>query len=318
MSSDQRELLTVCLNPAWQKTLVFPRLTLGAVNRAEQLREAGGGKGINAARALRKVGAPVAVALFSGGHTGGLLLQELRAAGVRVLAAEVDPPTRTCTTLVDLATATVTELIEPSGEASPAAVGDLLAKVIEALPRVAGAAICGTAPPGVPDTVYGEIAAAARRRGVPVLLDTVKAVGPALAAGIDVLKVNAAELRGLTGLAGIPAAARLCLEQHRVRWVGVTDGPGVAWLVGPGTTLRYELPRLDGVRSTIGAGDCASGILLERIAATGLEATAMPAAFADALAAASASCLTDIPALFDPAQAARLRQRLTWRALPDT
>lgn len=315
MPPDGREVLTIGLNPAWQKTLVFPQLALGTVNRAAELRESGGGKGVNAARALRGVGAPVAVALFRGGRTGDLLDADLRATGIRAVAAVVAAATRTCTTLVDLATGTVTELIEPSAPVPAEAVAELLARVTEALAQVGGVAICGRAPPGVPDSAYGEITAAARRRGVPVLLDNVKGSGPALAAGVDVLKVNAAELRELTGVAEVCAGARQCLAQYGLRWVGVTDGPGQAWLVGPDTVLRYDLPRLEHPRSAIGAGDCATGILLARMVATGLGREAMEAAFADALAAASASCLTDVPAGFDPAAAADLRRRLTWTRL---
>jgi len=316
MASDRGELLTVCLNPAWQKTLVFPHLALGTVNRAAEFRESGGGKGINAARALRVLGAPVAVALFRGGHTGDLLAAELLSAGVRAVDTMVGDATRTCTTLVDLAAGTVTELIEPSAPVAAEAVADLVAKVVAAVARVAGVAICGRAPPGVPECVYGEIAAAARRQRVPLLLDNVRGSGAALAAGVDVLKVNAAELRELTGIAEVCPGARQCLRDHRLRWVGVTDGPGRAWLVGPDTALCYELPRLERPRSAIGAGDCATGVLLERMVAAGLGAAAMEAAFADALAAASASCLTDIPARFDPAVAAALRAGLTWGRSP--
>jgi sugar/nucleoside kinase (ribokinase family) len=82
--------------------------------------------------------------------------------------------------------------------------------------------------------------------------------------------------------------------------------------------LCYEVPHLDGVRSTVGAGDCATGILLAHIASGGLAAPAMAEAFADALAAASASCLTDVPAQFDPADADRLRSRLRWRVVTGT
>jgi fructose-1-phosphate kinase PfkB-like protein len=156
--------------------------------------------------------------------------------------------------------------------------------------------------------------AAARRQGLPVLLDTVKDVGPALAAGVDVLKVNAAELQALSGSDDIVGGAQRCRQRYGLRWVGVTAGPGTAWLVGTDAVLRYDLPRLAGVRSTIGAGDCATGVLLERVAVAGWGREAMAAGFADALAAASASCLTDVPAQFDPAMAARLRAGLTWHS----
>jgi tagatose 6-phosphate kinase len=307
MNTVPAQVLTVCLNPAWQKALFFPRLQLGAVNRAARVCASGGGKGINAARALRGVGRPVTVALFAGGHTGELLRAELAAAGCGDLSEVCAAPTRTCTTVVDLASGSVTELIEPSAPVAPEQVNALLARILALLPRLAGVALCGTVPPGVPETFYGEVARAARAAGARVVLDGVTGVGPALDAGVDVLKVNAAELRQLTGRDDLADAARACLGRYRLTWLGVTAGPDAAWLFGPDLAVRYDLPRLEAVRSTIGAGDCATGILLARLAGTDLQRTTVVEAFAAALAAASASCLTDIPALFEPATAARLR-----------
>jgi tagatose 6-phosphate kinase len=312
MSVAPAHVLTVCLNPAWQKALFFPRLTLGAVNRAERACTSGGGKGINAARALRVAGIPVSVALFAGGHTGELLRADLAAIGCGALCECDVPPTRTCTTVVDLAAGTVTELIEPSGTIHPAAVAALRAQIMAALPGLAGVALCGSVPPGVPETFYAEVAQAARAAGALVILDGVSGVGATLEAGVDILKINATELRILANRSDLEAAARYCLGRYRVRWLGVTAGPEAAWLFGPGVTVRYDLPALAAVRSPIGAGDCATGILLGRCAGTDRGRDTLIAAFAAALAAASASCLTDLPALFVPAQAADLQAHLRW------
>jgi tagatose 6-phosphate kinase len=312
MNSAPVHVLVVCLNPAWQKGLFFPRFTLGAVNRAERVCEAGGGKGVNAARALRLAGVPVTVALFAGGQTGERLRADLAAAGCGVLCECGAAPTRTCTTVVDLDGGSVTELIEPSAPVAPTALAALRAKIMAALPGLAGVALCGSVPPGVPETFYGEVARAARAAGALVVLDGVSGVGPALEAGVDLLKINAAELRLLTGVDDLRAAAGRCRERYRLPWLGVTAGPEAAWLFGPEVAVRYELPHLHGVRSPIGAGDCATGILLGRSAGTDLGRELLIETFAAALAAASASCLTDIPALFAPAEAARIRAQIRW------
>lgn len=310
MNSERRQLIALCLNPAWQRTLIFAQFTTGAVNRAERLCEAGGGKGINAARAIRLAGGTVSVALFAGGHTGDQLRAELKAAGSGEISVSVDTPTRTCTTIVDRAAGTVTELIEPSGRVSAEQVDALRERILAALPGGAAVALCGTVPPGVPESFYGDIARAARAAGALVVLDGVTGVGAALAAGVDLLKVNAAELRVLAGAVDLATAARQCRARWGVGWIGVTDGPGAAWLFGPDGATRFDLPRLDRVRSTIGAGDCVTGVLLQRLAGSALSAATVGTAFAEALAAAAASCLTDTPAEFDPAVAAELRRHL--------
>ena len=316
MDVARRNLLAVCLNPAWQKTLCFQAVRRGAVNRAESRRECGGGKGVNAARACRLAGGEVAVALFAGGHTGDLLLAELTAAGIGNLTVRTDVATRTCTSVVDLADGSVTELIEPSGRVTQAQVEALRALLQATLPGMAAVALCGTLPPGVPESFYADLAGAARRGGAMVLLDGMTGAGLALAAGVDLLKLNLGEFLALTGAATAAAAARLCRERYGVAWIGVTDGPRPAYLFGPGLQQRWSLPPLPGQGSSIGAGDCATGVLLQRLAGRDLERETVTAAFAAALAAASASCLTDVPALYDPVQAERLRAGLAVAGIP--
>ncbi len=316
MTPETPRLLAVCLNPAWQKTLSFDRLTLGAVNRAASLRECGGGKGVNAARAMRIAGASVTVAYVAGGATGALLSSELAADGIASIQAQQPGGTRVCTTLVDGASGVVTELIEPSSAVPAGVVEALLGRVLAAVPRHAGVALCGSTPPGVPESFYADVARAARAAGAVVLLDGVKGVGATLEAGVDLIKINAGELRLLSGLDDLAAAAAQCRRRWRLGWLGVTAGPEAAWLFGPGVTRRWRLPRLQGLRNTTGAGDCASGIWLQRLAGRRLDDAAVAAAFVEALAAASASCLTDPPSAFDPACAAVLRAQIRPEGLP--
>ena len=312
-------ILSVCLNPAWQKTLFFARVTPGAVNRARDLRESGGGKGVNLARALRCRNAPVTVALFAGGDTGRRLLTDLETGGAKALAVAVPGATRTCVTIVDETTGAVTELIEPSLPV-PAAAGTEMEKLLRAQAgKCAGVALCGTYPPGVSEGLYLRAAEAARNAGIPVLLDSIRQVKTTLASGIDLLKINRAELAELTGEASIEAGCARILNRFRVSWIGITDGPQRAFLAGRETGFAFRLPPLPRCRNTIGAGDCASGIFLAEIAArirqTQIPTAALPpevvaAAFAQALAAASASCMTDLPAVYAPREQQTLKEKI--------
>ena len=49
-------ILTVCLNPTLQKTLCFPSVTQGEVNRTDNHRLDASGKGINVSRVLTQLG----------------------------------------------------------------------------------------------------------------------------------------------------------------------------------------------------------------------------------------------------------------------
>lgn len=73
-------VLALCPNTAWQKTLLFEKLQLNAVNRAAAVKQTGGGKGVNVLRVLRRLGVPASIAGFVGG--GG---RQAPAPGVRRL-----------------------------------------------------------------------------------------------------------------------------------------------------------------------------------------------------------------------------------------
>ncbi len=311
------KLLAVGLNAAWQKILVFKDLHRGQVNRAEAVITQTGGKGVNCASAVFTAGGRAVVAQFTGGQTGDWIRADLRRRGIPDLTVAVAAPTRVCTTLVSDADGSATELIEPSGTVTPAECAALRDQVLAMLPDVRGVSLCGTFPPGVPATLYAEIAAAARPRAL-VLLDACRSVEPTLQAGIDVLKINAAELRLLTGCADMPAAARLLAQRYGPLWIAVTAGPDAAFLFGAGGAWRFALPPLTGVRNPIGAGDTTAGVFLWHLTkargadlpASRLVPEAVIAAYKEALAAASASCLTLTPAAFDPAVATDLRSRI--------
>jgi len=314
MHTTKKNILSICLNPAWQKTLIFARIVPGEVNRAQTLRESGGGKGINLVRALlpaqhRKM----AVALFHGGWTGRLLVQELRKAEIEELAVATAGTTRICTTVVDLDSQTVTELIEPSSTITGEEVQSMRQMILERLPDFRGVALCGTLPPGVPGSLYADIADAARQNGIDILLDGIKGATACLEAGVDMLKINASELRLLTGEIGVADAMSACLQRFRINWLGVTDGPNQAFLGSLKGRWQFLLPSLASVVNTTGAGDCASGVMLSQVIQRGggpIRAETAVNSFHTALACASASCLTEEPSVFEWNQAQKIKTRI--------
>ncbi len=302
-------ILAVCPNPAWQKTLTFNKLQSGAVNRAESVRECGGGKGINVTRVLRYLGFPVTVAAFAGGETGKSLKEELLQSGAGDLTLSCQNPTRCCYTIIDKATGLATELIEPSPEIAQSEGTALLQRMETRMPEFSAVCLSGTLPPGVNAEFYAQTAVFAQQAGIPVLLDAFRDILATLAIGVHMLKINAGELRELSGESDLGTGARKILSAWPVTWLAVTDGPDAAWLFTAKKTWRFAIPLLPKIISPIGAGDCAAAILVRRLA----EKTApekMPTCFTEALACASASCLTAYPSVFDPEEAEKIRSSI--------
>ncbi len=305
-----KPILAVGLNPAWQHTLSFPSLCLGEVNRATGFHAGASGKAVNVARAAQRLGHAARILQVAGGETGHRLCRELDREGIGHVSIKVRAPTRVCTTCLDAVCGTMTELIGPAACIPPNAVRRLHLHLAREIPASGGIALCGTLPPGVPPEIYAQITVAARCHGLPVLLDAWRDTGPALAAGPDILKVNRRELLHLMASRSLAKAATDCLARYQVGAVAVTDGPANAWLFTRKGAWRFRLPPLTRVVSPLGAGDTVTAVVLARI----LDGIDLPAAFADGLAAGSASCLTDRPALFDPDEMARLRRDIEIRS----
>ena len=83
-------ILTVCLNPAVDKTCTIDRLQSGEVNRLESAVSLAGGKGVNVAKVLRAFSMPVAIVGFLGGMGGKLIEETLEKLGVEIVYNHAD------------------------------------------------------------------------------------------------------------------------------------------------------------------------------------------------------------------------------------
>lgn len=306
-------LLAVGLNPALQKTLVYDRWERGQVNRAREILVSVGGKGQQFSRAAsRLIPGMITLAQFLGGENGARLDRMLTDSGVKQITVATSGETRSCITVIDAARGDTTELIEPSSPILPGEAEQLLTRTLDILARgeISGLALCGTYPPGVEQGFYVSLA---RAKGKAcLLLDSYREITATLATGqVDILKVNAHELRSLAAVCGgrerpvaaeavesIPEMAQSVFAAHPLRWLAVTAGPETAWLCerpGAPTAIRphhtwrfyeYHLPVVEDVVNPIGAGDTVGAVFLAQLIA------GVPAhiAFACGLAAGSASC----------------------------
>ena len=208
------------------------------------------------------LGTPAETAGFNGGETGRRVESFLKSYGVGTRAlTPMKPPTRICSTLIDQAAGTVTELVEEAPAPGPAAVRRF---VRENLRRASGAAmlvIGGTLPPFAGDDFYVGFVRAAAEAGVPVVIDSHRT------ALIDVLferpllaKLNVRELE--TTLQEPLNSERkilrgmLDLMNMGAQNVFVTQGGRAAYLMTRGGTWRFTPPELRQRVNPIGSGDC--------------------------------------------------------------
>jgi 1-phosphofructokinase/tagatose 6-phosphate kinase len=302
-------IVTVTLNAALDRSLTVPTLQLGQRHRASEVLTLAGGKGINVARALKRLDVPVVATGLAGGRTGTRIVEELTGEAILNDFVRIRDESRTSTLVVDPTSGRQTEINEWGPKVSEGELGMLMDK-LRYLSRGADAVVfAGSLPRGVSDTFYADAARELARRNVRVVLD---AEGEPLRLGVDVepwlVAPNQHEAEQLVGqelndeedfLMALDTIAEL-----GARNVVVTlDTGGFALVREDRQIRRYRavVPRLEPV-SVVGAGDAFLAQWLTSVL------DGAPAADALRLAAATgAASVLDVGAgRFDPAEAKRL------------
>jgi len=309
MSNKKPSILAIGANPAWQKVLQFENLQHNQVNRAAALWSFASGKGVNFTRAGRCWNAAeIQLLQFVGGDNGKLLLEDLEREQLLVKSFVSDVPSRCCITCLSAADNSMTELIEPSPAPGRETQAEALKFFQSKLAQFDAVALCGQLPAGMDVDFYCQCAAMAAASGKMLLIDAWKNIAPVLEKAVDaVLKINTDELAALTGIENVLDALRCLLQNSRLTALAVTNGPGEAKLaLRSGEIFSFAIPQLPQIVNPVGSGDTASAVLLSEL----LNQTAPEVAFARALAAASANCLSMKCGEFDPLQAEKIYQNI--------
>jgi 1-phosphofructokinase/tagatose 6-phosphate kinase len=200
-------IITVTLNAAIDKTLEVPNLQLGRRHRSVEQRNLAGGKGVNVARAVKRLGQPVVATGFAGGPTGTRIVESLTEESILNDFVRIREESRTNTAVLDPTLRVedegpghTTEINEPGPEVSAHEV-ELFCDKLLYLAR--GAQICvfaGSLPRGVEPDLYARLVRDVAKLGVTTVLDT---DGEALRHGVraepSVISPNEPEAEGLVG-----------------------------------------------------------------------------------------------------------------------
>ena len=105
-------IVTVTLNAALDRSLTVPIFKLGHRHRASSVLALAGGKGINVARALKRLDVPVVATGLAGGRTGTWIVEELTEEAILNDFVRIRDESRTSTAVVDPTSGTYTEINE--------------------------------------------------------------------------------------------------------------------------------------------------------------------------------------------------------------
>lgn len=280
---------TLTLNPAVDKSVTIDHFVVGRVNRIQTLRMDAGGKGLNVARVIHRLGGEALAVAPAGGSTGRFLAERLVEEGIPHELLSIPGETRTNLKVVDPILGSHTDINEPGPSLDAFSVERLIRLLLEGLGPRDWIVLSGSAPKGTVPSVYADIAQKARTSGVKVVLD---ADGELLDQGLsgrpDVVKPNLDELAAWYGKA-LSTQNDLFLAVKAIQRAGaglviVSMGSDGAWVFSQ--TEAWSVPGLKvEAKSTVGAGDAMVGALTLALA----QGKAPPEALIMAAATATAS-----------------------------
>jgi 1-phosphofructokinase family hexose kinase len=303
---------TLGLSPSLDVVYVLDSVTAGSIHRPRGVVRLAGGKSLNVARALVRLGRPVRAVAPLAGPLGDLVADLLAPTGVELARLTTSAPTRMCVSAADETAGTLTEFYEHA----PPADGSELEQVGAVVDEIAAGdwlVLSGSVPRGTDLDRFVALLAGARKRGVRLAVDTHGPVLPLLleVAAPDVVKINRAEAAELVesepaDLLELGAAVRAAGAAVLV----LTDGAAgaVGWDDGGGWRVTTDA---DPGGYPVGSGDCFLAGLVADLSA----GAPLPDALVTAAAVGAANAAVPGGALFDDATLTHLRERTQVAAL---
>jgi 1-phosphofructokinase/tagatose 6-phosphate kinase len=311
-------IVTVTLNAAIDRTLTVPNFQLGQRHRASQGLTLAGGKGINVARALKRLDIPVVATGLAGGRTGTRIVEELTSEAILNDFVRIADESRTSTAVVDPTSAKYTEINEWGPQVSEEELVMLLDK-INYLARGADMVVfAGTLPRAIDESFYANAVRDLNRRHVRAVLDS---EGQPLRLGVEaepyLVTPNQSEAEALVGQEFSDDEDYL-MALDRIADMGARNVLVTAEARSFGLfreerkrlVFRADAPELEPI-SAVGSGD----VLLAAFLAARVSERSLEASLRQAVAAGAASTLEVGAGRFEPREASRLQSSIEVHAL---
>jgi 6-phosphofructokinase 2 len=252
---------TITMSPSVDYTLSIPHMMPEEKLRASVDATEPGGGGVQVARALRRLDEAVEAIVTLGGDTGSTLANLLHAEGVPVHAIHVNANTRPSLTIFVEDQRVNFRIVGEAGVQTEDEWRQVLDRLneFESLPPYI--VLSGSFPPGVPNSLVGEIADLCRHRRSRLVFDgSGEALRVAVESKVDLIKPSKEELADLVDEDGYDpdfdyrAAARRIVDSGVPRLVVSLGGAGTYVLSAAGDEARMRPPKIE-VASTVAAGD---------------------------------------------------------------
>ncbi|MBF0486341.1 MAG: 1-phosphofructokinase family hexose kinase [Candidatus Omnitrophica bacterium] len=250
-------VLTVTLNPALDKMVRVGTLSVGKETRVQSVSVYAGGKGVNVARALIRLGVKATASGVAGGANGFTLCEKLAEEKIPYAILAVPGETRVNVTMVD-ARENFSRVIEPGAEISSLHLAEYRDFFKKEMKKALKVVISGSLPPGGQPNFYASLIELAKSAGKEVALDASReAFLEGLKACPDIIKPNCEEAEAACGfplnsLKAIRQALQYFSDQGIKKTLISLGGEGLAAADGKDFFMARG-PKLKG--HAVGSGD---------------------------------------------------------------
>jgi 1-phosphofructokinase family hexose kinase len=256
-------ILTVTPNPSIDREILIPGFRLGAIHRPQRVVALAGGKGLNVARTIKRLGGEVCACTILGGHNGRWVEAQLESEGIPLFSAWGTGETRISTSIADPENHKLTEIYEGGPQIDQGIWERFEAAYQSALPQAKWVTFSGSLPPGAPQDGYLRLMRRAQEMDIPVLVDTHgETLHEIIPQGPGLVKVNAEEageiLGGkITAMEQASTASRGLCERGAHTAI-ITLGDRGAVIAREGQAWYARAPQVE-VMAAVGSGDALLG-----------------------------------------------------------
>ncbi|MDR1482233.1 MAG: PfkB family carbohydrate kinase [Synergistaceae bacterium] len=165
-------MITITPNPAIDEVYTVSNFRPGRWFRASDVNRSPGGRGVNVSIILKQLGYDSVSTGFLAGHTGSYIRDEILARGISTNFVDVKGESRSNTFIRDDVGAVETLIADSGPNVGDDAVKRFFWNLERLLPRATAVQMGGSLPPGLPDDFFKGAIDIARRRNIPVFVES--------------------------------------------------------------------------------------------------------------------------------------------------
>lgn len=251
-------ITVITFNPSIDRLYKLDTFKIGSIQRANFVNPTAGGKGLNVAKVLKKLGENVNCVGFLGGFNGEYIKSELNKISIENNFTQIQEETRICLNIIDSQNKS-TEVLESGPNIKQEEIIEFEKNLNEVLDKTKVLVASGSLPSGLPKDYYLKIGNLCKEKNIKFILDS---SGESLKLGINskpfLIKPNTDELESLSGIK-IKSIDDIINIAKSILLAGIENicvsmGKDGMVLVNKDFIYKVEIPKID-IVNTVGSGD---------------------------------------------------------------